>query len=72
MVLLLDAHVVLVVPLRVPDAYRKRTGYMLLAPVSERTNYILKVSQLMKRCISLYKPGATLNKFVLHRRCRYY
>jgi hypothetical protein len=72
MELLLDAQVVLWVPRRVPNMRRKRTGYMLLAAVFEQTNHFQEVSQLMKRRLSLYKPGAAPNKFILHRRCRYY
>jgi hypothetical protein len=70
--LLLDAQVVLWVPRRVPNMCRKRAGYVLLAPVFEQTNHFQEVPQLMKRCLSLYKPGAVPNKFILHRHCRYY
>jgi hypothetical protein len=64
-----DAHVVLLVP-RVPDACRKRTEYVLLAPVFENTNHVQTFSQL-KWCILLYKQGAAPDKFVILRRCRY-
>jgi hypothetical protein len=45
---------------------------VLLAPVFEQTNHFQEVPQLMKRCLSLYKPGAAPNKFILYRRYRYY